>query len=204
MEQKLPTNPNQTFYENTGFQFNRTKNQSLTLDVIIFPNPDIRTPPTFTCILTEPLIIDKLSDIYLDSFITTRQIANNAGNTTRNMCFLLTIDQFNVQSKVATNFHAATADGNIYSNQIPGKIVIPNEAGGNDPKIHKGKKMNYICSINPTRLNQITGNISDNGLQGNFDVHSNDIVYGNPFDDVHANTAHPARFIAEFVIIDRE
>ena len=55
-----------------------------------------------------------------------------------------------------------------------------------------------------SRLNQITGNISDNGLQGNFDVHSNDIEYGNPFIPVHANIAHPARFIAEFVIIDRE
>ena len=53
--------------------------------------------------------------------------------------------------------------------QIYNKILIPNEHNDiNDVHstvLHKGKKMNYVCTINPGRISKITGKITD--LAGN-------------------------------------
>ena len=82
-------------------------------------------------------------------------------------------------------------------------IIIPNEASATTTTIHKGKKMNYICSINPTKLSNISGSISDNGVTDKFKTHSNEVTYGNPFGNGD-NETDPARFIAEFVIVARD
>ena len=132
------------------------------------------------------------------------------------MGFILKIDQFNVQSVVATNL-SETPSGKPtnYSNRINGGIFIPNDSIGNSTEvnaaIHKGKKLNYICSINPTKLNKITGSISDIGVKSTdaagvtvaFGTATNPVFYGNPFADGRT-TGTPARFIAEFIIVARD
>ena len=65
------------------------------------------------------------------------------------------------------------------------KIIIPNDATtSSETRVHKGKKMNYICSINPETLSTISGSITD--LAGS------------------ASFVSGGRFIAEFVIIARD
>jgi hypothetical protein len=113
----------------------------------------------FSIPLFEPLIIDKLSDVYLDSFLTHNSHVCHTGNK---MGFALKINEFNVNSNVASS-----DESDINSKQhVYNSILIPNE--NNDAAgsafscvIHKGKKMNYVCSINPGKISTITGKISD-------------------------------------------
>ena len=154
-----------TLYENTRYNFERNERKTLILDVSI---PD-KAVLTFSKNLHEPLRIDKLSDIYLDSFTTFTAVENDAVD---NMAFVLGIDQFNINS-------------NSNSGTISNKIIIPNDdTAGTGTKVHKGKKMNYICSINPETLTTISGTITDLG---------NTTAFNNS-----------SRFIAEFVIIARD
>ena len=189
-----------SLYQNTNYSFERSERKTLLLDVIIMDGASATEPPTFNLELSEPLIIDKLSDIYLDSFISNKQIVNTI-ITTRNMAFILNIDQFNIQSVVATNLYGS--DLNNKSFNMSSSIIIPNEASGTTTTIHKGKKMNYICTINPTKLSNISGSISDNGVTEEFKTHGRAVAYGNPFGTGDSET-NPARFIAEFIIVARD
>ena len=63
MDRNIPT-----FYENTGFKFNRKKAQTVTL---YLNNDDINSDGTFEIKFQDALKIDKLSDLYLDSFSTS-------------------------------------------------------------------------------------------------------------------------------------
>ena len=214
MEQNYPMNPNQTYFENTGFQNNRTKKQLLLLDVISNGGTKLKD---FNLILPEPLIIDKLSDIYLDSITTVGAISKpdyKSENTSKNMGFRLKINEFKIQSKIATNIlETITVDGNdIVSTNINNTIYIPNDTpldsdtAKHHSTTHKGKKLNYICSMNPTRISEISGNITDMGTKHsgttNFSDPAKPIVYASPF-HTPSNTK-PNRFIAEFVIVQRE
>ena len=71
------------------------------------------------------------------------------------------------------------------------KLIIPNEnteaAAPNTRKIHKGKKLNYVASINPSTLSKISGTITD--LDGGIDT------MFNASDDM---------FLAEFVVVARD
>lgn len=129
-------------YQNTRFNYERQEMKTLVLDI------DINTGTTFSETLTEPFTIDKLCNVYLDGF-TTFQC--NACDSEIEMAFLLTIDQLNVQSVSSTAAFNNT-------------IIIPNEQTTTpDPalsKVHKGKKFNYLCQINPQKLRQITGKIT--------------------------------------------
>ena len=203
-------------YQNPGYQFERRAKKTLILDVIITDPTGGKgvAPPTFNLNLPESLIIDKLSDIYLDSFTTTR-FKGNGGQHTSNMGFLLKIDQFNIQSVVATNLSVTpTSEDTTYSNRVNSSIFIPNESTGTsdvtDTVSHKGKKMNYVCSINPSKLTKISGSISDMGVKSatlggtvRFGTVTDPVFYGNPF-DAGDTTGTPARFIAEFVIVARD
>ena len=112
---------------------------------------------SFSVNLMEPLIIDELSDIYLDSCMTMNC---KFGNTQDNMSIVVKIDQFNNNTR-----SASTRD----NQRINNALLIPNEFNNldkhNEMHLHKGKKMNYVCSINPTKLSQFTGTITD--LAGN-------------------------------------
>jgi len=133
------------YFENTRYINNREQKQSL----IIKTDVD-HTGKNFNLKLQESLIIDTLSDIYLDSFITFNIGPVNANNVRNKQYFILNIDQFELR-------------GISNIDTMNRKIIIPNDdsSGNSTVKVHKGKKMNYICSINPTKINKITGTITD-------------------------------------------
>jgi len=180
--EKHQENTKLSLYQNTNYTFERRERKTLIIDSI---NNDLASDNgTFTTKLTEPLIIDKLSDVYLESF-TTFACQTNASS--KNMCFLLDIDEFNINSNSA--FNASKNSSGILNNTSgtysSNRIVIPNEnVSGSGTNIHKSKKLNYICSINPTRISSINGKVTnlDNGI----------IFSGNN------------RFILELVIIARD
>jgi len=102
--------------------------------------------------LQEPMIIDELSDVYMEFMLSSNTKGNGISSNTST--FLLSIDQFNVNS---------------VSNQ-PGsnnKIIIPNEHPGTittdtvgHVTLHKSKKLNYVCAINPCKLYEISGKVT--------------------------------------------
>jgi hypothetical protein len=149
----------QMMYQNSGYQFERRNTKTLILDVSDSDVSPARTALSqateFSVELFEPLIIDKLSDVYLDSFLTHN--SHLCDNSNR-MAFSLKINEFNVDSNVASS--DSSSSQNMFN-----RIIIPNEHNNIDDifscAIHKGKKMNYICSINPGKISKITGTISD-------------------------------------------
>jgi len=164
-------------YSNTKYSFERNESKTIVVNV-----PMTTGVNTFDVPLSEILTIDKHSNIYLDSLTTfyckTSRDPDNA-ITGDNMGFILSIDQFEMKSVSNTS-------------GIGRSIFIPNDQNidGTDltdleiSKTHKGKKLNYICSINPTNINRIGGRITN-------------ISGGTMF-------AGGGRFIAEFSIVSRE
>jgi len=144
----------QMMYQNSGYQFERRDKKTLIVDVADneTTNP-LSTAGVFSVDLFEPLIVDKLSDVYLDSFMTHNSIICQTGNT---MAFALKINQFNINSNVAST----SSNQHIFNS-----IIIPNDNASIDNVhscvIHKGKKLNYVCSINPCKLSKISGKITD-------------------------------------------
>jgi hypothetical protein len=140
-------------YQNTRASHSeRIQRKSIILDVIDNVPADFGTTPLtvaaneFSVTLHEPLQIDRLSDIYLDSFTT---FDANINTTDRgSIAFILGVNEFNIitNSNVSSNYN---------------KIIISNSATALDTCItHKSKKFNYICSINPCTIPRITGNIT--------------------------------------------
>ena len=136
----------QSLYQPTGKRFERVERKTITLDVTI------GTDTTFSKTLIEPFKIDKLCDVYLDSFVTFKSKTNT---TAVHMAFLLGINEFSIQS-------------NSNESKSFNKVLIPNTNTDTSGKadttyIHKGKKFNYICSINPTTLSTLSGTLTDLG-----------------------------------------
>jgi hypothetical protein len=180
--EKHSENAKLSLYQNSNYNFERRERKTLIIDSI---NNQLTTSGgRFTTQLTEPLIIDKLSDVYLESF-TTNNCSSNGSS--QNMCFLLDIEEFNINSNSA--FNASRNSSGILNNTSGtysfNHIVIPNENNsGTGTHIHKSKKLNYICSINPTRISNINGTVT------NLD---NEPIIGNT-----------GRFILELVVIARD
>ena len=133
----------QSLYQPTGKRFERVERKTITLDVTIGA-----VTTTFSKTLIEPFKIDKLCDVYLDSFVTFDSKNNKAADQ---MAFLLGINEFSIQS-------------NSNESKSFNKIVIPNtttDAAGSTTNVHKGKKFNYICSIKPTTLSSLNGTLTD-------------------------------------------
>ena len=162
--EKHQENAKLSLYQNTNYSFERSERKTMILDL------DIGTNLTFNIELEEPIIIDKLSDIYLEYFITSNCKQSNKDR----MGFILKIDQFNIKT-------------NTNNNSLLGGIFIPNEEGDSASAqvvVHKGRKINYICSINPTKLSKITGTLTS-------------------FDGLTAFTG-TGHAVVEFVIIARD
>ena len=163
-----------SMYENSQYNFNRT-----TKKILILKWNNNGDNKTINEPLHEPFKIDKLSDVYLDNFTTmyggTSPLFDLTG--TPNIAYVLKIDQFKIDSN--------SNDSVIYNS-----IIIPNEYAtttdtNTSRKTHKGKKLNYICSINPCDITELTGTItSTNG----------DDMFNNDSDS----------FIAEFIFIARD
>ena len=154
-------NARNMMYQNSGYQFERRDKKTLIIDVSdkVGSITHLGNATEFSIPLFEPLIIDKLSDVYLDSFLTHNSRVSHTGNT---MGFALKINEFNVNSNVgSSDVSDINSKQHVYNS-----ILIPNEnndaaGSANSCVIHKGKKMNYVCSINPGKISTITGKISD-------------------------------------------
>ncbi len=154
-------------YSNTKYSFERDGSKTIVINHLMTTSVN-----TFDVALPESLIVDKHADVYLDSLTTF--YCNTSKGSSDNMGFILSIDQFDIKSVSNTSI-------------IGRSIFIPNDQNiDGSPanlavsKTHKGKKLNYICSINPTNINRISGKLTNIGG-------------GNIF-------AGDGRFIAEFVI----
>ena len=142
-------------YNNTGYKNTRNRKRILTLDVDDSVSGDnhLGSGGEFNIDLFEPLIIDKQSEVYLDNFISFN---SNIANSPANSAFCLKINEFNINSNVASSTN---------NNEIFNSIVIPNEhnsVGNNHGVVlHKAKKFNYVCDINPGKLGRISGKITN-------------------------------------------
>jgi len=175
-------------FQNSNYNFDRLPKKTL----ILRWTPSGNNYTDINLRLVEPLRIDVLSDIYLDNFTTFHDLNSYDGGDpskfikSEKSAFVLDINEFNIHSNAAgvKNVDGTDTMSNMFNN-----IVIPADAlsGATDTitRSHKSKKMNFICSINPTVINTIKGKITD--LDG-----------GNIF------FSEEDMFLAEFVIVARK
>jgi len=172
MMEQAKENAKLAFYQNPGYQLERRERKSF----IIKAEP--AHTGVFNVILHEPLRIDSLSDIFLENFTTFHAAGSNPEASARCSAYVLRFNEFNHQGN--------STDSNSFNS-----LIIPNENTGipanNTRKIHKGKKLNFVASINPTTLTNISGTITD--LDGEINTMFN---------------ASGDMFLAEFVIIARD
>ena len=178
-------------YQNVNYRNNREKVQTLVLHLTdnattsnhhtntMFDSDHI----SFRVDLQEPMIIDELSDVYLEFVLTSNTKGN--GITGDQSVFLLSIDQFNVNS--------VSNQSGSYN-----KILIPNEHAeaniitpASHVTLHKSKKLNYVCSINPCKLYELSGKLTFlNGLTSFYD-HREPIIHSGtpPYLTTNTNTS---------------
>ena len=147
------------FYENSGYKNPRNRKRTLILDVddSVAGETHLGSGNEFNIKLFEPLIIDKRSEIYLDNFLTYN---SNVASNISESAFCLKINEFNMRSNVASSSN---------NNTVFNSLIIPNEHKSVDNNhgvvVHKGKKLNYVCDINPQKIHSLSGKITD--LAGN-------------------------------------
>jgi len=142
-------------YQTSGYVNTRNRKKTLILDVDDSASADthLGAGGDFNIDLFEPLIIDKHSEVYLDNFLTFN---SNIAQTPSSSAFILKINEFNMNSNVASSSH---------NNNMFNSLIIPNEhksvENNHSSIVHKGKKFNYICDINPQTIHSLSGTITD-------------------------------------------
>lgn len=176
-----------SLFQNSGYQTERETKKTLLVDI----SGDETTIKDFSVKLMEPLIIDRLSDVYLDSFTTWNAKVNNDAKP-QNTGFTLRINEFPISTNVASNQNPTTATK--YDSTKYGAIFIANSSSAvaEQAVTHKAKKFNYVCAINPGKITTISGSILNAGTR------ADPPHYDTPF------AAGECRFIAEFVIVSRD
>ena len=144
------------FYKNAQYRNTRNKKKTLIVDINdTGGETHLGSGGEFSVDLFEPLIIDKHSEVYLDNVITFN---SNITDSTDNSAFCLRINEFNIDSNTASG--VATNRGTMYNS-----ILIPNEhdsfSDNHQSVLHKSKKFNYVCDINPCKLTKITGKVTN-------------------------------------------
>jgi hypothetical protein len=134
MMKEARDNAKMNFYQNPGYHFERQKNKTITINVTTSVLADV----TNTFSLEEPLRVDKLSDVYIDSFVSHGSLDGGTASS----IFVLGIKEFNIQS---------VSNENKYHN----KLIIPNTASASGPTAHRATKFNYIGTINPSTLSSL-------------------------------------------------
>jgi len=153
-------------FQTSGYKNMRNRKKTLILDVDDSASGDthLGSGTEFKINLFEPLIIDKHSEIYLDNFLTFN---SNIGQSTQTSAFSLKINEFNMNSNVASSSS---------NNTIFNSLIIPNEhksvTNNHGALTHKGKKFNYVCDINPQTIYSLSGKITD--LSGSPIFHGGD------------------------------
>jgi hypothetical protein len=142
-------------YQNSGYVNKRNRKRTLILDIddSTTGTSHLGAGTEFNIKLFEPLIIDKHSEVYLDNCLTYN---SNISQTISSSAFALRINEFNMNSNVASS-----SDNNTMFNSL----IIPNDHKTVDNNhgavVHKGKKFNYICDINPQTIHSLSGKITD-------------------------------------------
>ena len=164
------------FYKNA--QYRNTRNDKKTLVVAILDSNDqlkLGSSGEFNLNLSEPLKIDKHSEVYLDNFISIN--SNTTALGLENSGFCLNIKEFNINPGAASNLDSI-------KDTLNSSIFIPNEhstlADNHTCILHKSKKFNYVCDINPCKLSKISGNIKN--------IVGNTIFHGEDNNNLHTNT----------------
>ena len=129
-------------YQNTGYGFERQEMRSLTFHI------DKDDTSSFSYELIEPLTIDKLYNVYLDNISVFNGPALSTSNNAAGInYYILKVNEININS-VSTIQEANNG------------IIIPADSTlASTCSILKGKKFNYIGTINPTKLTTISGSI---------------------------------------------
>ena len=170
MMKEARDNAKMNFYQNPGYHFERQKNKTITINVTSDITKDVHLANvTNTFPLQEPLRVDKLSDIYIDSFVSNGGYLGSIDSTTpkdKSPIYVLGIKEFNIQS---------VSNINKYHN----KLIIPNtgthavntgDAGV--PHAHRSTKFNYIGTVNPSTLSSLEislSNLSEGSIIGTFE-----------------------------------
>ncbi len=146
----------QKMFQNINYNDRRKDKISLIIDIKdVSGSTPLADGTEFKVDLLEPLIIDRLSDVYLDNLLTFN---SKLSASQSDMAFVVNINEFNIQTSGGSTDQTSR-------NHIHNKLIIANENNDLDNfdsvVIHKGKKMNYICSINPTKLSSLTGTITN-------------------------------------------
>lgn len=98
--------------------------------------------------LVEPITIDRLSDIYLDSFISNNITQSDPNHN----IIILGVKEFNIKS---------VSSEPQYNN----KIIIPNTNSGtasdNTTIAHRATKFNFVANINPIKLKSLEISLTD-------------------------------------------
>ena len=160
-------NDNFQMYQNSGYTNNRNRKRTLILDVEDRGDTFLGTTGEFNNVeLYVPLVIDKHSEVYLDNFTSYN---SNLANDMDITAFSLKINEFNMNSNVASTSGKRTDPGT--GRTTPGgqhmfnSLIIPNEHRNPDnfqtSVVHKGKKFNYVCDINPGTIHSLSGKITD-------------------------------------------
>jgi len=142
-------------YQNTGYSNKRNRKRTLILDMDDSASgaTHLGAGGEFNIELFEPLIIDKHSEVYLDNCLTFN---SNIAQTPTSSAFALKINEFNMNSNVASSSH---------NNNMFNSLIIPNDhrsvSGNQGAVVHKGKKFNYVCDINPQTIHSLSGKITD-------------------------------------------
>ena len=147
----------------TNFQYERRKRKMICLDIsdnlLDLANGNDSTKSSidnisntywgkFRLHLAETLVIDKLSDVFIESIIV-----NNPAQASRfsNLYMVIDIEEFNI--KMATN-----------NTRMMDKFVLPNEntdSSGSTKIMKYHLKSNYVATVNPIKLNTLTFNITN-------------------------------------------
>lgn len=151
----------QKMYQSVNYQDRRRDKITLVLDIQDTTTVQhLNNGTEFRVNLTEPLLVDRLSNIFLDNFMTFNCDLSNIAD---NMAFIVTLNEFNNQSIGGST----STDTNIHN-----KLLIPNENNDLDNfdsvVVHKGKKMNYVTTINPCKISSISGKITNLSGDGIF------------------------------------
>lgn len=146
------------FFGNQGYSFERLPRKLITIELDATSNSFNRY------VLFEPLIIDKLSDIYIDSFITNKINATSSNDS----LFIMDVSEFSIK---------AISNDAKYNN----KIIIPNNGGDGAETTtigHRSGKFNYVASINPTIISELNIQLKsqDEGAIGDDQVNSQAFV----------------------------
>lgn len=132
--------------------------------------PDIE----FTSSNSSLVRTDSMYDIFLESLTTYNCVYNNTKHT---CCFKFTL--YNTNMDVSSNY--------LHRDEI----TIPNSTPyGGYIGIHKDKKLNYITTITPDKLSNITGKIS---------TLDNQTIFKNPTD-----TSNTDRIVIELLLIPNQ